>query len=401
MDNFIRLKKLGQGSFGYVYKVKRKSDNKLYALKWMEITKDALNEVRLLASLEHPNIIKFFEAFPFYNKNSRNIRLSIIMEYANNGDLAMLIKKNKLSNTHLEESRIWKYVSQMSSALYFLHENGILHRDIKAANCFLTKDDTIKIGDMNISKVVKQNQLARTKIGTPYYMSPEVWNNIPYNQKSDVWALGCLVYELAAFKVPFTGYSVIDLSRKINRGSYIKKPNIHYTHHFWKIVNSMLKVKPYDRASMKSIYDVAAFKYDNTDIKNNIAPIKNKSNENMNMLKTIKMTPVLQKLTSRMPKTRYNDNKSPYNEIISRYNKNPPFNKIKSKYNSKVNSPRFNNIRYNALYNNPKYVYPYNKLPTNKNRIEIYSPKIKSNKDAIPSGNIAELRKQARKLFNI
>ena len=171
MENFTIVRTLGRGSFGIVYKVIRKEDNKIYALKQVNASPDTLNEVRLLASLEHPNIIKFLEAFPF--KKRYDTKLAIIMEYASRGDLSRVIKRHTISRVPLKEERIWKYISQISSALVFLHRHGILHRDLKPANCFLGKNDTIKVGDMNISKVMKYNKFTRTKIGTPYYMSPE------------------------------------------------------------------------------------------------------------------------------------------------------------------------------------------------------------------------------------
>ncbi len=253
MDGFIMLKRLGKGSFGVVYKVKRKQDNKIYALKRVNSTEDTLNEVRLLASLNHPNIIRFYDAFPYYRNGSRNISISIVMEYAGGGDLAKLISNYKVKNKYISERRIWKYIFQISNALEYLHRHDILHRDLKAANCFLTSNDEIKLGDMNISKVVKRGQLARTKIGTPYYMSPEIWNNTPYNEKCDIWALGCLIYELASFKVPFEGRSMVDLKMHINRGRYVKNPNKYYSSSLWKIVHSMLCINPRERSNISSI----------------------------------------------------------------------------------------------------------------------------------------------------
>jgi NIMA (never in mitosis gene a)-related kinase 1/4/5 len=305
MEKFTILKRLGQGSFGVVYKVRRKDDNKKYALKRINLKsmcqkqiEDALNEVRLLASLQHNHIIKFLEAFPA-GKNKYNMRLYIIMEYARGGDLANEIKKYKINKLTIPEHRIWKYIHQISDALDFLHSNNILHRDIKAANCFLTSEGNIKIGDMNISKIVKNGQFARTCIGTPYYMSPEVWRHKLYNSKCDVWSCGCLFYELAILEPPFKGRTTVELSRKICSGFYRKPHNSNYTLPFWNLIASMLKVRPLLRPSMDIINKIAN-KYINThnNISTNILP-------QAQLLQTIRMMPTVEQLTERMPKAQY------------------------------------------------------------------------------------------------
>ena len=92
---------------------------------------------------------------------------------------------------------MWSHFIQMADAIACLHEKNIIHRDIKTANSFLAEDGSVKIGDLNVSKRMKGG-LLRTQIGTPYYMSPEIWSNKPYDGSSDIWALGCLIYELRA-----------------------------------------------------------------------------------------------------------------------------------------------------------------------------------------------------------
>ena len=311
MDGFIILKRLGTGSFGTVYKVKRKQDNKVYALKRVESNQDNLNEVRLLASLNHPNIIKFYDAFPFYKSETRIINLSIIMEYAGGGDLTKLINSYKLKNKYISEKRIWKYTYQIASAVDHLHRHDILHRDLKAANCFLTSDDNIKLGDMNISKIVKNGQLAHTKIGTPYYMSPEIWNNTPYNETCDIWALGCLIYELACFKVPFEGNSVNDLKRHINKGYYIKIPNKIHSQQLWKVINQMLCINPSQRININQIISLSSTKIDKVSDNEN----GKYKNIDISILNTIKITPSLQQLTNRMPPSKYDAINVLYKEL--------------------------------------------------------------------------------------
>jgi len=84
----------------------------------------------------------------------------------------------------------------MTRGLKSLHDRSILHRDLKTANVFLNKDGTVKLGDLNVSKQAKYGGLLFTQTGTPYYASPEVWKDQPYDYKSDIWSLGCVIYEM-------------------------------------------------------------------------------------------------------------------------------------------------------------------------------------------------------------
>ena len=139
------------------------------------------------------------------------------MEFADDGDLDSKITSNNKNKTNIAENEIWSYLIQMVSGLKALHDNKIMHRDLKCANIFLMKNGTLKLGDLNVSKVVKM-QLAYTQTGTPYYASPEVWSDKPYDYKSDLWSVGAVIYELCALKPPFKGTTLQDLYRNIMRG---------------------------------------------------------------------------------------------------------------------------------------------------------------------------------------
>ena len=159
---------------------------------------NALNEIRILASLNHKNIIGYKEAF--FDEESQT--LNIIMEYANDGDLSSKIKYNLKNGLIFRENIIWSYIIQLLEGINYLHENKIIHRDLKSANLFLMKDGTLKIGDLNVSKIAKMG-IAFTQAGTPYYASPEVWLDKSYDNKSDIWSIGCIIYELCMLKTPF------------------------------------------------------------------------------------------------------------------------------------------------------------------------------------------------------
>ena len=112
-------------------------------------------------------------------------------------------KHKKKKGIPLEEDLIWQIFIKITLGLTAIHKMKILHRDLKTLNIFLNKDMGIKIGDLGVAKELNQASFAKTLIGTPYYLSPEMCQDMPYNQKSDVWALGCILYELCTFRHPF------------------------------------------------------------------------------------------------------------------------------------------------------------------------------------------------------
>lgn len=152
---------------------------------------NALNEVRILASINHPNVIGYKEAF---FEDATNC-LCIVMENADGGDMLQIINAKKKQRSGFSENTIWHYFIQIVRGLKALHDLRICHRDIKCANLFLTKAGVVKLGDLNVSKVAKKG-LLRTQTGTPYYCSPEVWKDQPYDHRSDIWSLGCVLYEM-------------------------------------------------------------------------------------------------------------------------------------------------------------------------------------------------------------
>lgn len=114
----------------------------------------------------------------------------------------------------------------MVRGLQALHDLNIVHRDIKSANMFMNASGLLKLGDMNVSKVAKKGFLS-TQTGTPYYASPEVWKDKPYDIKSDIWSLGCVLYELCALQPPFQAKDMNGLCQKILKGGYTQIPAIY------------------------------------------------------------------------------------------------------------------------------------------------------------------------------
>ena len=243
LSDFTIEKTIGKGSYGSVFLVRRKLDQKLYALKsvFFENLKqreqeNSVNEVRLLASVSHPNVISYKEAF-FDEKNNS---LNIIMEYATDGDLLSEIIKKKENSELFQENIIWLYSIQMIEGLKALHDKKIMHRDIKSANIFLSNNKMqCKLGDMNVSKVIKEKVLT-TQTGTPYYASPEVWRDEPYSYKSDLWSIGCVIYEMCALEPPFNGKDLDDLFDKICIGK-IRRINKCYSDELWRMILMLLQ----------------------------------------------------------------------------------------------------------------------------------------------------------------
>lgn len=135
-----------------------------------------------------------------------------------------------------------------------LHDLKILHRDMKSANIFLQKDFTAKLGDLNVSKVAKKG-LLYTQTGTPYYASPEVWKDQPYDGKSDIWSLGCVLYEMCTLVPPFRADDMNGLFKRILKGSYPQIPN-HFSVELRSVIKSLIQVNPASRPNTEQILDM-------------------------------------------------------------------------------------------------------------------------------------------------
>ena len=256
------IKALGEGSFGKAYLASVDNDEKKYVIKQVLIQgmtdqekKETLNEAVILKKLDHPNIIKFKEVFI----QRRPVEaLNIVTEYADGGDLEQKIKaQNKKPFT---EDEILDYFTQICLALQHLHKKKIIHRDLKSGNVFLMKSGIVKLGDFGISKGLKSSRdKAVTMVGTPFYLSPEIILNKPYDAKSDIWALGVLLYELLTFKMPFNAKSLPTLSIKINKGEYTP-PSSKYSSEIRDLLKRCLTLKPEERPSIDEILKLPLIK---------------------------------------------------------------------------------------------------------------------------------------------
>ncbi|XP_054022442.1 serine/threonine-protein kinase Nek8 isoform X1 [Dryobates pubescens] len=230
----------------------RKADQKLVILKQIpveQMSKDerlaAQNECQVLKLLSHPNVIEYYENF------LEDKALMIAMEYAPGGTLAEFIHKR--CNSLLDEDTILHFFVQIVLALHHVHTKQILHRDLKTQNILLDKHRMIvKIGDFGISKILSSKSKAYTVVGTPCYISPELCEGKPYNQKSDIWALGCVLYELASLKRAFEAANLPALVLKIMSGTFAPISD-RYSPDLRQLILSMLNLDPSKRPQLNEI----------------------------------------------------------------------------------------------------------------------------------------------------
>ena len=308
MKNFEIINKIGNGSYSEVFKVRRKTDNKIYALKKVKLKNlkekeknNSLNEIRILASIKSPFVISYKEAFI----TDEDKTLNLVMEYADGGDLYQKIKLFKKKKLFFEEKDVWKIFIQITRGLKSLHELNILHRDFKSANIFLFEDGAAKIGDLNVSKILNKS-LGHTQTGTPYYASPEVWNNSPYDCKSDIWSLGCILYEMLTLNPPFHADDFDGLYKKVIAGKY-NKINSRYSEDMNEILALLFKINPKERPNCDEILKLDI-------IKKRIEFFKAEAGLDFNdidalddneLLKTIRLSKNLIGLKDKLPKPNY------------------------------------------------------------------------------------------------
>ena len=313
LNDFEFGKILGKGSFASVVLVTRKADRKIYAMKRINIAKmdqsereSALNEIRILASLSHPNIIGYKEAF--FDEKSKT--LNIVMEFADDGDIDKKIKDNLKKRNLFSEETIWSWIIQILEGLKYLHENNIMHRDIKCANIFLMKNGLLKLGDLNVSKIAKLG-IAQTQTGTPYYISPEIWEEKPYDYKCDIWSVGCIIYEMCTLHPPFRGTSLHELYKNIKNGYYI--PISNYSNDIKDIISMMLVIDNKKRASAEQLLNtniikkwIRKIREDNYNFLGEEIGGNSSKNSKANLIKTIKVPKNLGEINRYLPKKRYN-----------------------------------------------------------------------------------------------
>ena len=274
-------KAVGKGGYAVVYKGARVSDGLPVAVKKVDIRgmpdkkrERCLREVQLLGNVTHGNVVRMLDSF------LDDRYLVIVFEWADGGDLRRFVRARREAKKPLDEPEIWTVFAQIVDALAHLHRRdvGVAHRDVKPANV-LVVNGVVKLADLGLGKRVDEsdapsecrecengascascsNGRMRSKVGTPYYVAPEIVRGDAYGLASDVWSLGCLLYELATLRSPFEmtgpGADVKHVFRRIGKHEFVPLTNSNgrHSHALVSLTTSMLDADPARRPTMETI----------------------------------------------------------------------------------------------------------------------------------------------------
>ena len=243
-EEYGEVEQIGKGGFGIVYKVLK--NNRYYALKQIPInglTNEYIEkykeEIKILSKFNSKYIIKYYDSF------IENNNLYILMEYGGDLNLKEYIQKYKDDDNLMEENIIEKIIFQICSGLKEIHEANIIHRDLSPENIFINEKDEIKIGDFGVSKRLSSHtKFAKTQTGKYHYNAPEIENGEQYDTKVDIYALGCIIYELFTLNEYYLD-KLNDKSCKIDD---------NYNSKWQKLIDSLLQKNYLKRPNIDEIY---------------------------------------------------------------------------------------------------------------------------------------------------
>ena len=265
------IEELGHGSFGKTFKVKNMDNKKFYAIKKIPINKikeedlnKIKNEVKILSNFNNEYIVKYYESF--IDNNDFNI----VMEYCEGLDLRKFIDENKEKNQLIDKCLIYDIISDICLGIKEIHSKNIIHRDLKPENLFISENSTnlkiiIKIGDFGISKQLNNNKdFTNTQIGTLAYMAPEILKGENYNNKVDIWSLGCIIQELCTLDLCFEGNSFITIFNKIMELNHKKINQKFYGIDLQNLIDSLLEMDEAKRPDIINIIKILNKTKDNS-----------------------------------------------------------------------------------------------------------------------------------------
>ena len=223
---FTHIEVLGSGGFGSAHLLQSRPSHRTGKVESVVVKvcttellgeEEAWTEMDILSSLEHPNVVRYYASWVC------GAQLCLFMEFAAGGTLAARIEERRSGDDGpcaFSTEQVLRWLEQLCLALEYVHSQRVLHRDLKAANVFLTEDASIKLGDFGTSRTVSTQSAVNTVIGTPYYMAPEVLQRVGYGAAADTWSLGVILFELLTLKRPFGGAVLAVLIAKIASGNY-------------------------------------------------------------------------------------------------------------------------------------------------------------------------------------
>ena len=250
-EDYEIINKLGEGGFGEVFLIKK--DNQKFALKKIPLpnkllTKDKMKEYKemllILQTLNSENVIKYF------NFDFRDDCITVLMEFGGDSDLKHLIKEHKKNSKLIEEELIKNITLQICSGLKEIHKAKLIHRDLTPDNIFINKNNNkVKIGDFSISKKLGfTNQYTNSQLGKHHYIAPEIEKGLKYNHKADIYALGCIIYELFTLNEYYIDKRIDEKDCRIDTDIYNPK--------WQEIIDLLLKEDYHERPDIEEVYNM-------------------------------------------------------------------------------------------------------------------------------------------------
>lgn len=255
MHRYEVKEQIGRGAFGAAFLVEAKDTRKRYVLKKIRLARQSerqrlasRQEMDLVAALRHPFVVPYKESWV-----EKGHTICIVNRYCERGDLGSLLAKAQGRRFH--EAQLQEWLAQMLLALEYLHEHSVLHRDIKSGNIFISSEGDVQLGDFGLAKVLEDGGAADSMVGTPNYMCPELLSEQPYGFASDVWSLGCVMYECTAQRPAFAAFNMEGLINKIKKTAPASLPT-DFSVEWCGCVRDMLRKKPEDRPTVKQMLEL-------------------------------------------------------------------------------------------------------------------------------------------------